>query len=308
MIVSATCQGCGQEWHYDKPCGGLGRRKYCSRLCSNISRGRSRNGSRLVGGRTCHECGGTFNGAQSQAFCSRQCANRANAKRLVRDQVCKICGSRYKGASCPTQRRTCSVKCSAELKAMAAKERGRKQAERYAASDAAILKALARLEKRVEKLGQRVSTVLATLRPCTQCGNKCVCGLILKPGRKRCDACKWQAKRKRKNREKILRRMRQSATHVEEIDRRKVFERDDWTCYLCGQICLSRCRPNHPHGATLDHVVALANGGHHTLDNVRCACRSCNSRKQHSRELTLAARTRLQYADCQSGSAKEASY
>lgn len=40
-------------------------------------------------------------------------------------------------------------------------------------------------------------------------------------------------------------------------------------CCYCGQ----------PGPSTVDHYIPLARGGTHTLDNLRPACRSCNSRK-----------------------------
>ena len=63
----------------------------------------------------------------------------------------------------------------------------------------------------------------------------------------------------------------------------RLLERDGLTCYICGKVCdpsdtsWGTSGPNYP---TLDHVVALANGGGHTWDNVRVACGECNSRKR----------------------------
>jgi len=69
------------------------------------------------------------------------------------------------------------------------------------------------------------------------------------------------------------RRARQlNASRIEKIDRMAIIERDKWTCYLCGLICT-------PQNVTLDHVIPLFHGGSHTADNLRVACRSCNSRK-----------------------------
>ncbi len=65
---------------------------------------------------------------------------------------------------------------------------------------------------------------------------------------------------------------RRNAPIIEKIDRKAVIERDNWTCYLCLQICTSQ-------NVTLDHVVPLLRGGTHTVDNLRVACRSCNSSK-----------------------------
>jgi hypothetical protein len=67
---------------------------------------------------------------------------------------------------------------------------------------------------------------------------------------------------------------------IELFDRLDVFERDRWTCYLC-------CLPTDPHASpfspsspTVDHVVPLSAGGHHTMANARTACLGCNSSKQ----------------------------
>lgn len=71
----------------------------------------------------------------------------------------------------------------------------------------------------------------------------------------------------------IRRRARKmSAPRIERIDRKAIIERDQWTCYLCMQICT-------PKNVTLDHIIPLYHGGAHAADNLRVACRSCNSRK-----------------------------
>lgn len=68
---------------------------------------------------------------------------------------------------------------------------------------------------------------------------------------------------------------RQNAPAVARIRRQDIITRDHSTCYLCGKLLT----PKH---ITLDHVVPLVRGGSHVPDNLRVACRSCNSRKRES--------------------------
>lgn len=62
-------------------------------------------------------------------------------------------------------------------------------------------------------------------------------------------------------------RMGVSAKEWSEL-RRSVFERDQFTCQYCGV-----------HGYTVDHIIPLAAGGATELNNLVCACNSCNSSK-----------------------------
>jgi endogenous inhibitor of DNA gyrase (YacG/DUF329 family) len=70
------------------------------------------------------------------------------------------------------------------------------------------------------------------------------------------------------------------ASVIEIFDRPTVFERDDWTCYLCGRQVDTEASPFDPASPTVDHVVPLSKGGEHSLANVRTACLHCNSAKQ----------------------------
>lgn len=48
-------------------------------------------------------------------------------------------------------------------------------------------------------------------------------------------------------------------------------------CQVYNPTCTS-CR-RHSHKLTLDHIIPLVSGGHHTLSNLVACCRSCNSKK-----------------------------
>lgn len=68
------------------------------------------------------------------------------------------------------------------------------------------------------------------------------------------------------------------------ISLRKVFIRDKGICQICGKPTDwhdygwgNHFGPNYP---TIDHIVALANGGSHTWDNVQLAHAICNSYKR----------------------------
>jgi len=52
----------------------------------------------------------------------------------------------------------------------------------------------------------------------------------------------------------------------------KLFERDKWTCYYCGEKVTSE-------NATLDHTIPEYKGGKNTKENLKTACLICNSMK-----------------------------
>ena len=76
------------------------------------------------------------------------------------------------------------------------------------------------------------------------------------------------------------------AKRVSGWDWKRVAKRDGMRCAICGGICdpndlyikngYKICGPNYP---TLDHIIALADGGSHTPDNFQLAHHYCNSKK-----------------------------
>lgn len=74
-------------------------------------------------------------------------------------------------------------------------------------------------------------------------------------------------------------RLREMASKASPGFRRvDVFDRDGWTCHICGEP-VDRDSADPLSRASLDHVVPIARGGLHTLENVKCAHLRCNIRK-----------------------------
>lgn len=85
-----------------------------------------------------------------------------------------------------------------------------------------------------------------------------------------------QAQRQRR------RALEQGAATAEKINPIEIFERDRYLCLICMTPTLPYDKSTrfHPQSPTLDHVVPLSKGGRHARDNVTCAHRVCNTRKQ----------------------------
>jgi 5-methylcytosine-specific restriction protein A len=99
---------------------------------------------------------------------------------------------------------------------------------------------------------------------CLDCG--------IPTARSRCDICfaKRQAFNPRVRAKTATRGYNSEWNRV----RLTILDRDRWSCTYCGK---------HLEGAdaTVDHIVALANGGDRTdPSNLTSSCRSCNSRKK----------------------------
>lgn len=117
-----------------------------------------------------------------------------------------------------------------------------------------------------------------------------------------CDACRRKANNRRKA-ERVRangsrstsyrRRMRitkTSDTYDSSVTLDAVYKKYRGRCRNCG--CKTvRANPNdgwNPKQATLDHIIALANNGTHTWDNVQLLCAKCNSDKRDLGQMRIA--------------------
>ena len=76
-----------------------------------------------------------------------------------------------------------------------------------------------------------------------------------------------------------LKRARSNGQYDADIDIYKLIERDGGHCYLCGDDVLFSYHYNDPKYPTIEHVMPISKGGTHSWDNVKVACRECNTRK-----------------------------
>lgn len=61
--------------------------------------------------------------------------------------------------------------------------------------------------------------------------------------------------------------------------RMAVLKRDEYRCYICMRTTDPRAHHNADTYPNAEHVVPVVAGGATTMDNLRCACRSCNMAK-----------------------------
>lgn len=113
---------------------------------------------------------------------------------------------------------------------------------------------------------------------CVDCG----CDTVGTKAKKRCSACARKMRNKgiRSDR-RIVERARRHGVVVYAVNRVKVYDRDGWTCYVCG-VQVVRSKMYRPDQATLDHIIPLSLGGPHTYDNVKTCCHRCNSTKSNT--------------------------
>lgn len=133
----------------------------------------------------------------------------------------------------------------------------------------------------------------------SEVAGRCKCGgaityTLTSMHRTHCDKCK-RANAKARRRD-YRAASRQSGTYIgsdhrkrarkynvdyEPIQPRYIYERDNWTCHLCGE----RVHKSHPKdgydplGPSLDHIIPMSKGGAHIKSNVALAHFICNSIK-----------------------------
>jgi len=65
--------------------------------------------------------------------------------------------------------------------------------------------------------------------------------------------------------------------------RLQVYERDAYTCRLCGAVGTGEMHSEKIEGFEIDHIIPNAAGGGIELDNLQVLCRPCNNSKRHYR-------------------------
>jgi len=234
----------------------------------------------------CEGCGAVFLGERStKRYCSRACnANVRNATRA--DGVptqCGYCGIAFTPKFARSPGKYCSRRCNLMVNHSGKSSAWPRPTQLTVVPWAACLHCR---EWFVASTGRKqhtsacrhqltyVSPVPAP-RPCRVCG--VVGPPIMRQGGYTCTPCGAASRAASSRENKGRRRARKRGAPCERFTRQEIFERDDWTCYLCGRLALGEW--NDPDEPTIDHIQPLAKGGAHTRINVACCCRRCNSLK-----------------------------
>lgn len=140
----------------------------------------------------------------------------------------------------------------------------------------------AKLKAEKKKTAKKLKANQIGIKFCEECNLA-----IIPNNRKVCDECKRKAQRANEDRKATKRRLKIKESKFDsDITVEETFKRYKGICYLCGKPCdwndYKIVNGNKVVGGkypTREHVLALANGGTHTWDNVRLACHACNSKK-----------------------------
>lgn len=86
----------------------------------------------------------------------------------------------------------------------------------------------------------------------------------------------WDERRKANYQQRRALKLQLPADNIRPAD---VYERDEWVCGICSDPVDRNTVWPDPMSPSLDHVLPLSLGGHHTMENVTLAHLSCNVRK-----------------------------
>lgn len=280
--MMSICLVCGKQW--SKKTHGRNAGKYCSIKCANQKR---KTKSKIQ----CKTCSGQAS-ADSRSGDCRRCVNTKRNQRngAIANATCRHCKKIFKPRA-SAHSTYCSRECAFENKK--SDKKGHPIAEAMkkmmlskvwswhgCVGCGSLLLGHATKCRGCKLRDNRIKESIRNPRKHVLCVG---CGVLLGNQIKRCSSCKKEKQREARRKSKVeVRHRTRARKHQNEyvpFRRNSVFERDKYKCHICLGPCMPPTKKYHPMAATIDHVVALANGGSHTIDNAATAHWICNSYK-----------------------------
>lgn len=208
----------------------------------------------------CPQCARTFTpGRTTQTYCTKACSREASR----RYATCPDCGKRlgcYRSERCTP----CAMR-----------RRNGWQGGRELVHLAGDIPPLPKKRKPRAPKARRNERVWYS-GMCAHCGK----GYADIYWRSTCSAeCSEQHAKAVRNEAKLRRRALMRDAYISPVNRRQLFERDNWTCQICHEPVERDKVVPHPKAPTIDHVIPLARGGTHEMANAQCADFLCNATK-----------------------------
>jgi len=218
----------------------------------------------------CKNCGEEYSTVHKECnqYCSKECAYEYKKA----DRRCDACnkpvgrGQKYCSVEC-----MCSYECICSLCGETYKGKANQRLGHYCSD--ACRKEIAC----IKDVQRNINEYELIERACKECGRL----FVPEYTDKRRGFCSGQCARAYGRRVgRGVRRARMHSVRYEYIDPLRVLDRDGWKCYVCGCATPKELRGTIRGDAPeVDHVVPLAKGGSHTMDNLACICRYHNQTK-----------------------------
>lgn len=220
--------------------------------------------------RACRTCGLVFPSVNGKLYCSPTCKGR---RRRRTHRPCDWCAHPFQPVK--AEQRYCSVRCARQSNSPNA------SAIPWAncpTCDRAFIQHRRQVYCSTDCRPPAYQPTAGT--PCeAEC---CTCGVRFpttrSQGRYQCQPCRAEAHRQHKRNDKRRRRTLLKAARSATYRDADIFERDGWTCQLCGKRLGTNSVPD-PTAPTIDHVIPLSAGGLDDRANVQAAHFLCNSLK-----------------------------
>lgn len=262
---SKICAFCKKEFKYKIKPGP--DPKYCSKKCR---RNADKINAKTRYTKTCKHCGEKYKTSnKKQKYCSITCAGKDKRTIKGTTRKCKVCGKKFQPNY--KEQKTCSQQCGSIAAAKTMGENG--------IYDKLVLNPDSPLEGKYKDPDRK--------RICKNCGKEFYANSIYQKDRKFCsrkcfldfiDAEEGSTKGRFTDWSQ-RKRAKEYGVEFEKINIEKIYERDKWTCQICGEKVDNSLTWPNPMSATIDHIIPLSKGGTHTKDNVQLAHASCNISK-----------------------------
>jgi len=224
----------------------------------------------------CKQCGKDFECNHRRKYCDDECKREARLSKLRVPKVtkqCEWCGEEFKGNN-DYRIKFCSTECQQTSYSRIARE--------YGPMDKRLEELKLNKEKRLMERQKEIEArkiARTVTKPCEWCGNEFTTDI---PHKLTCSAtC-----RRKRSAKKHDKRINSNNIVDNDISLPRLYKRDLGICYLCH----SKTDPTDiiryptyviagPRYPSIDHVIPIAKGGLHAWDNVKLACKQCNSSK-----------------------------